>query len=271
MFNPIALIVSGYHGQQDAFWVFLILLAWYIMYFHKNFFLAAVTAGLSLSYKLPAILLLPGLVILIKGFMRRSLFIIIIAVVFSLSLLPEIVTSTRGVIKQSFLYSSTPGVWGFSSLASKFFINFGIAQENIKYVSILLELIMVIALFVFFVIVIKRKFNFFIYSIGVVCIFFIFSPGFGTQYLLWPLPFLILGRNKFLKIYTIFVTFAYLHTYGFFFPPLDFLMIFLQNNLYYKMHMLYPYDLYIPVWICFFFILGKLLFIGHATGSDKNI
>lgn len=121
MFNPIALFISGNHGQQESVWIFAILLSYYFLYFKKNLLLGSLSAGFAVSYKLPAFLLIPALVWVIKSWKKRFIFVILIIMFFLLSIIPEIFTSRDYLIRQVFLYESTLGVWGFSLLISKMF------------------------------------------------------------------------------------------------------------------------------------------------------
>lgn len=256
--NPVALFISGYHGQMESIWITLMILSWYVLKMKKHVLTASILSGLAVAYKFPAILLLPSLLVAPETRKRKWVFLGTVLLVVFLSFFPEIVTSTHGFIKQSVLYSSTPGVWGFSNIVVKLFSYLQIDRSNLSIISIGLEALLFVTLLLYFFRNRQNKSSdFFRFNLGVISIFFILTPGYGNQYLLWPLPFLILTENPFLKLYTILVTFGFLNTYGLYYRPLDNILIFLQTNVFYKTGMLYPYDLLFPVWLLYFIILFK--------------
>jgi hypothetical protein len=252
LFNPIALFISGYHGQQESVWLFLVLLSFYLIKVNKKYHFSAIAAATALAYKLPALLLIPPLLILLPSKKRQVVFTVEILLVFILSLLPELITSQKGLITQVFLYGSTQGIWGIPLIAQLFQI------RDIKIISLLLMLIIysfIIAIWLL-TYVLKNK-NYLSVSLTILSIFFVFTPGFANQYLLWPLPFLILLHSRFVKWYTIFVTFAFLHTYSLGIWPLDQILSYFAQNVYLKITNYYPYILFIPVWIIFIKLLNQ--------------
>ncbi len=258
MFNPIALFISGFQGQQEGFWLFFIILSYYIIKKFKNIFISAVCTGIALSYKVPAILLVIPLVFTINEWKNRFRYIFIVSCIFIVSLLPEIITSTSALVKQSFLYSSIIGIWGISGIVTKLL---GVLKVDpkpfISFSSTVLKLLLISVLSYFYYVGLKKKENFFTICLNVILLFLILTPGFGPQYLLWLLPFLILTSNSYLKLYTIVVTVVFLHTYGLNFAPLDFILRQLQEYIYNKLQLLYPYDLYFTVWILVIVIFVK--------------
>lgn len=249
-FNPISFFISGYHGQMEAVWLFFIILSWYFLIVRPKFSLSLLWAAIALSYKLPAILLLSGFFYIIKGYVKRMWFIVGVVFLFFLSLLPELISSTGGLIDQVFLYTSTPNVWGFSFLFSNVFPLEEVSNINLSEIRNVYLVAMILVLMLHFLkTFLSKAFNFFNFSLGVIFIFLIFTPGFGTQYLLWPLPFLILTNHSYLKLYTVFVTFAFLNTYGLMFGPLDYVLTLLNQNIWQKLAWGYPFNLYLPIWI----------------------
>jgi Gpi18-like mannosyltransferase len=255
-FNPISLFVSGFHGQAESTWILFILLAWYFASVRKSFFWSAVCAAFALSYKLPALLLLPGLYLTLPKSRRDwVLYTLTVVSFFSASLLPEIVTSRTALIRQVFAYSSTPNVWGFTLIMSKLF-HPEVSSALVSIVGRVLKLcIASVSMFMLLRYLARKSTDFFSLSLSILVVFLFFSPGFGSQYMLWPLPFLLLTHHRQFWKYTIFTTFAFLNTYGIPLPIFIVPIQFLQYHLFYKMYFLYPYDLYIPVWI----LLGKVL------------
>lgn len=264
LFNPIAIFVAGFHGQQESFWMFFILLSWYVIHRWNSYLFAALFAGIGFAYKLPAILLLPFLFLLEKGIVRKFLFTVIVSIVFVVSLFPEIITSQEALMRQSFEYSSQFGVWGFS--------RFLVIENLDTYLkgAIAITLIGISGKALFQSKQLHKKNElFFKYATYVIAAFYVFTPGFGVQYLLWILPYLILTNHNMLKVYSIVVTIAFLHTYGLGFPPLDWILNTLQKFIYYELDILYPYDLYFPVWFVSIFILLNIRTSHFRLLKDK--
>lgn len=197
--------------------------------------------------------MLPPLLWSMKKIKQRFIFVALVGGLLLASLLPEILTSTQAVIKQTFLYVSTPGVWGFGNIAQKIIQHFGSDPQGLLVVNKILSICMLASLVAYFILAIRQtKRDFFNMCLMIIVIFFVFTPGFGFQYLLWPLPFLILTRRtRTVYLFTGLTTFAFIHTYNLFFTPLNSVINFLQTAFYYKTHMLYPYDLYFPLWVLF--------------------
>ena len=202
----ITILISGYHGQQESVWIFLILVSWISLIKKYNIFISAVFSGLAISYKIPAIIIIPLFYTLMGSFRERIIFYTIITSVFLISLFPELLTDTKGFMDQVIFYSSTAKVWGISLILNKL---------NLADFLITQKIILFMGLFCWYVSVIKRNSKrFFNNAVNAVFIFLFLTPGFGTQYLLWPLPFLILARDVFTFVYVLLVIFGLVHFYS---------------------------------------------------------
>ena len=247
--NPISLYVSGFHGQSEAVWILFSLLSWYALSYRKKPVLAGLLAAVAVGYKLPAILLLPALTFTPKLLNQKIEFVMSFCFFFVMTLFPEIVTSRSGLMREVFMYKSAYGLWGITSLIQKIYqpLHAEIITQNIaKY----LQLIILTSSLLFLTKkYLTKTYDFFVVSLYTIVVFLFFTPGFGIQYLFWPLPFLVITNNKLLKHYTFWVTFAFVHTYGISWWIFSKPITFLQRHFYYKTKMLYPYDLYFPVWL----------------------
>lgn len=247
-FNPITLFVSGFHGQAESTWVFLILLSWFVLTRYRRLVGSAVIAGVALAYKLPALLLIPGLILLVPG-SKKIVFVSIMLIVFVLSLLPELVTTYPALKKQVFEYNSAVGIYGVTGILSKV-TRSDIAPELIRgSTPILKKITAFVSLFFLLGFLLQKKKDFLSLCLSILGVFLVFTPGFATQYLLWPLPFIILVSPKRLTSYSVLVTFCFLHTYGLPIALISRPLGWLQTAVYYKTKMLYPYDFYYLVWI----------------------
>jgi hypothetical protein len=249
MLNPITWYISGFHGQSEAVWVFLMILAWYLVQVKKSALLAAMSVAIAIAYKLPAVILFPVVLLTEQNRRRQLVMIFIVGALVLASLFPEVMTTRDAVMRQVFAYNSTPGIWGITSLLYKVYWPKEadlLLPSVTKYLKIILFGFVALELLRYWG---NKNRDFFVTSLMIITIFLVFTPGFGVQYLLWPLPFLILVKHRWVKWYTLFVTIGCLHTYGTSFYILTAPIVYLQNVLYNKTHILYPYDIFFPVWI----------------------
>ena len=116
--NPLSIIFSAYHGNTDsAVAFFLVLCVWLLS---KDKFLAAAFAlGVSLWFKLPALLALPALLFFIPDWRRRFQFLLIVGAVAVATYVPALLQDPAIVWKNVFGYRAqilhtTAGVpaWG---------------------------------------------------------------------------------------------------------------------------------------------------------------
>lgn len=259
LLNPITIFVSGFHGQTESVWIFFILLSWYLLVVKKRSFLSSIMLGLAISFKLPAVLLALGFIGLLQNFKKGILYFFNVFCIFILSLIPELIIDADALIKQVFFYSSTPNIWGLTLIIGRSLMLD--INEVLKFSLVLKTFLLILTggyMYYHYCYYPKR---FFIFCQTVLIIFFIFTPGFGTQYLLWLLPFLILTKSVFLLSYTILTSLAYLHTYGINYLPLENIINYLQQNFYYPNKILYPYDLYLPIWLLLFPIFKESISI----------
>jgi len=259
-FNPISLLINGFHGQQEAFWMFLMLSA-IILAMRKKPSLLAVSAcaALAIGYKLPAILLLPTTLSQLKNIKQKIIVSFGVGVLILFTLLPEILTQTNALIQQSFLYTSTQNVWGITLIATKLRGIYEMSEAQIISLNQIVKIFLVtgIGLISIHTAIYRRAF---VGATLIMLVFFlVFAPGFGVQYLVWPLPFMLLYDKKIAAIYSIITTFALLHFYGLNIQIIDGVINFLQQQIYYVNNFLYPYDLAIPVWIYLIYILYALI------------
>ena len=268
-FHPLSLYISAYHGQRESSWLLFLLLS-VILYKLKKYFWLACAFAIGVSIKIPPLLLFPFFFLKIPARKDKMIFVILVPVIFIILSLPEIVTYTNNVIRQVFFYSGWTGWWGISGLATKVDIFIGYPAVSAIFApinKILLYLLILASCFYFY----KKRVDIIEAILGVLMVVFVFSPTFASQYMLWPLPFMVLLYKKYKKyfwLYTIFGLFAAINTYGIF--RISFLETVLvnipQNLLYYKIPFLaYPMDLYFPLWIVSLLFLIKIIRGKEAT------
>lgn len=127
--NPLAIIFSAHHGNTDSVIPFFLLLCiWFLS--KGNTIGGAAAAGASLWIKLPGILAFPALLLFIKGWRRRLVFLGVAGGTAILTYLPVLIQDPQVVMTNVFGYHGQPihttgyvSIWGprvllFSFIAS---------------------------------------------------------------------------------------------------------------------------------------------------------
>src|SRR5437870_3878205 len=207
--NPLAIILSAYHGNTDsAVAFFLVLCVWLLS--QNKFIAAAIVLGLSLWIKLPTVLALPAVVFFIPDWRRRFQFLLIAGVVAFATYVPALLQDPAIIWKNVFGYRAeilhtTAGVpaWGprlllFSIIA---------APQNWPEtfhapILFLLANSWLIAVALAFFVVWLRRSSRTIPELcatiaGIYIIVLAVSDGFSFQYFAWSLPFWFFFRRWF--------------------------------------------------------------------------
>jgi hypothetical protein len=116
--NPLAMILSSYHGNTDSAVAFFLLLCVWLLSKEKTIG-AGMAVGASLCIKLPGLLAIPALVLFIQGWRRRLVFLFVTGAVAAVMYLPAMLQDTPIVYKNVIAYrgqiiQTTAGVpvWG---------------------------------------------------------------------------------------------------------------------------------------------------------------
>lgn len=197
--NPVNFFISGFHGNTDPVFIFLVLLAIYFTEDQKVG-LSGIAYGVSLCVKIVPIILFPAFLFYLRTLKQRITFIVSCMIVPVVVFLPYLFREYHAVVNNIFLYSSLKGIWGFGHICRsiindptmsletrRFFNNAGLL--HIEYGQILFLIVIVAALKFF---TDKKVLNmtegaFFVFST-----FLTFTPGFGVQYLSWLSIFAVL-------------------------------------------------------------------------------
>lgn len=258
--NPIAIVISSVHGQLESVWIFFTLLAFYLLIRKKKMMaISAIIFGIGISIKMVPLLLLPFIVLLLPRWRQRISYIGIAIVVFLILSYPELYTSFPAVNRQVFMYQSTPWYWGISKIIYQFsksgLFSFAIAMQ----LNALLKYFMLGMIGLFWLIVNRNhSYRFLASTLTVLMLFFIFTPGFGLQYILWPVPFLILTKSNFLRRYLFLGSLIMLSSYDIGIMPISYPFIFLNNNVFNHTSLTVTDFLLYLLWgMCVLFFLKK--------------
>jgi hypothetical protein len=188
--NPINFLVSGFHGNTDAVYMFLILTAVYLI--KKNHIILSGTIyGLSMCVKIFPALLFPAFLLYLIGDKAKIKFILFSSIIPVIVFLPYLISDFNSVIKNIIGYNGLHGLWGLGHIFVSIFSNeaadIGIRELafkgfyfHIKYCKIILFMIIVTLLVD---LTWKKKLNVLEGVFLTFCLFLALTPGFGVQYL----------------------------------------------------------------------------------------
>ncbi len=221
--SPAAVILSSYHGNTDSAVAFFLLLCVWLLTKGQTIG-GAITLGASFWIKLPGILAVPALIILVQGWRRRLVFLLVAGVSGLCTYLPALIQDFGIVYTNVFGYRGTilqtaggAPVWGpsvllFSTVAS-------VSAWPEKYLRIALSVLdhsWQIAIALLLVLSWLRRHR---RSVEEVCatigmaytIVYGFSDYWAFQYFAWSLPFWFFLPRWF-SIPAVSLTSAYLYS-----------------------------------------------------------
>jgi len=190
--SPINFFVSAFHGSNDAILIFLILLSIYFME-KKNHRIAGLFFGLSLCIKIVPIILIPLFVFYPRIRKEKLRFIGYAACFPLLVFVPYLAKEYHQIVRGVFSYKSLVGIWGITSFLKGIYTNPSI-HENLRTAAYKIFQWQVIYFRFYFLILVAVASRYFIDKKGInltegvffiFCLFFVLTPGFGVQYLVW--------------------------------------------------------------------------------------
>jgi len=207
--SPILIMVSGFHGNTDPLFMFLILLALYAMIRKQSWFWSAVALGLAMNIKLVPIIMIPAFFFWIRQWRTRMGFLGIVFVTLALGYGYHVAVMTHDMIRNVFMYGGLKHIWGIE----RFWIGYdtfgrAVVCATITGICWLKGLQAAKAADSG-----RRRYLLEAFSSTFIC-FLVFTPGFGVQYLSWcvaPLAFIgpwaslgysVLGGIFLFRVYT---------------------------------------------------------------------
>lgn len=212
LFNPLILYNTAYYGRFDALPLFFLLLAMHAVGRPRS----ALFEGLAIALKTFPLFLLPAFIKSWEGQRtKKIIFALLIPVVISL---PHFLLNPIRFITAVFLlHAAKPPSFSWQHFYSIRFPECYLTGEipvycppGIIFISMVLLVLFLVALFVLAEIFIKRRentWNLIEYAAIVFPLFLLFSKVINEQYLVWSLPFLIL---VFLRYHVKFALILYL-------------------------------------------------------------
>ncbi len=193
---PTAILISGYHGNTDSVMIFLVLLS---LYSTETPWLAGVVFGLALCVKVVPLVFVPAIFLYLPGWSKRLIFFGVAGLVFVVCSLPYLAQDPKAILTAVFGYSSVYGHWGWTQLAVIISPNptylhgrFDVQGSHAIFARMLKLMTMVLIVGVSaWLNRPKPKASLFIQCGLVTAILLFMAPGFGVQYLVWLVPFVV--------------------------------------------------------------------------------
>lgn len=190
-FNPINFLISGFHSNTDPVFIFLVLLAIYLLIRNQTFW-GGIVFGLSVGIKIVPLILLPGLIMLLANAKSRVVFLIsfsgTVLSIFGLYLWID----PQALIKNIFQYMGDPSPWGVGYLLRQHILGSFEASLLSWYVTVFKPLLLAGSLGIGWILTHSDRKNFLQGTFAVFALFLILTPGFGVQYLSWLSLFAII-------------------------------------------------------------------------------
>jgi Gpi18-like mannosyltransferase len=191
---PTAILISGYHGNTDSVMIFLVLLSLYLV---ETTWIAGLVFGLALCVKIVPLAFAPAILLYLPSWRKRFTFFGIAALIFVICSLPYLAQDPKAILSTVFGYSSIYGKWGWTLLAVIVSPNpsylhgiFDVQGSHAMFAMILKIVTMLSIVGIsFWLNHRKSKPSLFIQCGLVTAILLFMTPGFGTQYLIWLVPF----------------------------------------------------------------------------------
>lgn len=199
--SPISIIISGFHGNTDPVMIFFVLLSAYLLETRERVvWLAALAFGLALNIKVAPLIFAPALWFYLPGMRQRIEYFGLAALVFLLGSLPYLFFEPVHIARRVFGYSSIYGHWGWTYLAATWFpasLQFANQPHDVIGVHALfastgkwLTLAAIVAAAAWLN---RRTPKPSLHlQLGLATAIFLFlTPGFGSQYLSWLVPWAV--------------------------------------------------------------------------------
>ncbi len=198
-FCPAAIAISAFHCNTDSMMISLVVLG--ALCAMRGYSVAAgIALGFGMGTKFVALFALPFVVMALPRWRQRILSVATFGATSAAVFLPAVVIGGAVVVKNIFGYSGFPGKWGVPAIALSLeglittprtsgLFRFALTYAEYGKYLVVLAVSLLIILFVRLPAIRRR-----ILLPGFIALAFmlmlVFAPGYGVQYLLWPLPLL---------------------------------------------------------------------------------
>lgn len=184
-----AILITSFHGNTDAICVFFVVLSLVLLRQPRQSFLGGVVLALAINVKIIPLILVPVLVATLPELRARVRFIggVLLGCV---PLLVAVGLFGEPFVRNVFRYRSLLEPWGINLLL----MHSAAATDLYRKMggSVIIAMIVVLAVYQLF----RKSFKLEEVTTLAICIFLVFAPGFGIQYLIYAAPLLLLVSTR---------------------------------------------------------------------------
>ncbi len=205
--NPVAILISGYHGNTDSCYAFLCLLAVYLVGDRRAPFWGGLALGAAINVKLIPVLLIPPLALSLRSRADAAKFLGALALM-ALPYVPPLLYGGPSFRHNVLAYTPIPNLWGVSFFLLMPTPPTAGAMElmppaMLAYWGAARYLLM--GLVLAWAVVARRFDRWSPYDVAAITLslFLIVTPGFGVQYLVVLVPLLYAASPRLATIYGI--------------------------------------------------------------------
>ena len=210
--SPIAVLVSGYHGNTDPIMLFFVLLSVWMIEQRWSAWLCGAALGVAASVKILPLALCPVLLWSIEGSRRKVSFIAATALALVIGSLPMLLIEPTLIATRVLGYRPPSGTWGLPlvALITQLGVSTSVYDTYMRYAkAVTLTLIASASL----VPRPRGTEHGLLLRIGLIMSLVVWSaPGWGIQYLVWLVPWVVVLGAGATAIYYLVGT-VYLMTY----------------------------------------------------------
>jgi Gpi18-like mannosyltransferase len=199
-FNPVSILIVAGHGQFDSIPTLFLLLSAYFAVAEASdidLVIAAIFFGLAVFAKGWALFLLPLFIARLPGFKLKAIGLALALFPYVLSVGTLYALTPKDVLYKVLVYASLPGWWGLTSFASVIPGSLSTAMSDLynRAGSVVLLLAECVLGVYYARRSVVKPIDFTTATLAGLLVFYVLTPGYGTQYLLWVVPFVIIAAD----------------------------------------------------------------------------
>jgi hypothetical protein len=197
--SPVSIMLSGYQGNTDSLMIFFVLLGVCLCERGGSGWAAGLAFGAAMCIKVAALIFLPALLLYLPDARRRLQFGVAIVGFWFVASLPYVLLDPMLIARAVFGYTSIYGHWGWTYFLAQLLPNtLAYAHEphdvigpHAVYATIGKYVLLGLVIgFSFWMNRRRRKVPLFIQCGVLIALFLTLTPGFGSQYLVWLMPWI---------------------------------------------------------------------------------
>lgn len=195
--SPVSIMLSGYHGNTDSLMIFFVLLGVCLCERVDSAWAAGLAFGAALSIKVAPLIFAFALLLYLPDARRRLQFSVAAAGLWFTASLPYVLQDPVVIARTVFGYGSIYGHWGWTYFLARLLpdtLQYAHAPHDVigphaVYATVgKCVLLGLVIGFSFWMNRRRRKVPLFIQCGLLITLFLTLTPGFGSQYLVWLMP-----------------------------------------------------------------------------------